>query len=217
MPNPRLRPDTDIKRAVARFLKRLWQSPEIEHGHNERLALREICLPCDSEDIASIRDRLPKTDPAGLEVNYLLSDVIVFCPMACPGWQARAKMILEEHVLYWREELIKVQKALIGQKMYAVPFGRFLNTQEGPDNWVSPVKTLSLANGEVFGNCEAAGISPHEKSDIWYYSRPYIVWPNVSGELRHFTRVNGHMVVITRPELKHRRLQQGEAQVATAG
>lgn len=205
---PVLLQDADIKRTVAKALGRHWSPPPDMDRQNERSALREICVPCKPEDIVRLERRLPKADPAALDSNYLLSDIVVFCPIALPGWQSRAKIVLQQHVHHWRDELEQVRVQLQQKRMYAVPFGRFLISKEH-STWVSEVGRISVENRCIFQNCEGARIPPNAKSDIWFYSRPYIIWPVVPGTLKHITYVDGNPpLTISRPELKDPLLRQ---------
>jgi len=91
--------------------------------------------------------------------------------------------------------------------MNALPFGRFINQDtEDAEQWVSQVST----NGQILQNCRAAGLTDEDEARVWYYIRPYIVWPpEFPGSLRHVTHIRESTpVYIERPALTHPLLQK---------
>jgi len=223
---PTLRSDIEIKNAVALALEREWTPPEELDTSNERLALREICVPCQPDDLAGASGRLPTEDPAGLPTNHILLDVIVFCPIALPGWQARAGIVLMRQVQQWRDQLRRIQETLKHQPtatpgtwngtMYSAPFGWFLSRPENSTRWVSELQHVKIRRDKVFANCAEAGISGMEESPICYYTRPYILWPVEPGSRTHVSLVNDRLLSIERPPLTDPLLEQSDDQSASA-
>jgi hypothetical protein len=225
---PMLRPDSEIKSAFALAIRREWTLPGEIDNANERLALREICVPCRLDDLARNAYRVPNEEPAGLQTNYIFTDVIVFCPIALPGWQARARVVLSKQVQQWREQLHRIHDKLARQStgdapniwrgaMYAVPFGRFLNEAENENQWVSEVQDVKIRHDQIFANCVDARLNPTEESTICYYTRPYILWPVKTGSQPqiHVTLVNGSHLAIERTPLIHELLEQVDEHRAT--
>jgi len=213
---PKLRKDKEIKDALVRFLYpdslyRDWLPRDDGSGRYERTALREVVVPCEQATLDAVASRLPKEDPADLKPNYLLSEVIEFCPVATLEYQIRGKSVLEEHMTHWTGQLNVLRSRLQNERMYALPFGRFINHDtEDAHQWVSQIKQANLSNSQIFQNCQLAGIPEDAVASVWYYTRPYIVWPTeFPGSTKHVTHIRKSTpVYIERPALTHPKLQK---------
>lgn len=229
---PTLKSDIEIKQAVAAAAQALFNLAKAPgcttDGFQDSMPLREIRLPY--TNIAP--GRLPAQDPAATDQHpgdYLMSQVMVFCPVPYKNWQYRANRVLLDQVKDWREQLKGLKTKLATENMYSVPFGRFLAAgDEGPEKWVGPIEPGAGPDGETIVGKLAirhqelfrAGQFRSEATVdyIYYYLRPHIVWPLLPGTRDHVTHLpdvhkrdgtqrSARRLVITCPPLTDPRLR----------
>jgi hypothetical protein len=195
--NPRrkrakLRRDSEIKTAFAAVLNRHWSEPEEQDATKEGIALREMCVACKNEDVAALSHLLPPHPPAAISrQDCIFRDVITFCPMPFPNWQTRAKIVLEKHRKHWHAQLDGLRQ-VIGQRlsssrppswngsMYPLPFGQYLNST----SWISDLLEVEVDIDDFISNRMELRLPP-SKSKIYYFTRPYILWPVRPGTVEH--------------------------------
>jgi hypothetical protein len=205
-----LKRDRDIKQAMAKQLDRSYVViGRGGGGRYDHLAWREMIVSGGPAVESAISMYLPQDLPDGIveadgdqAFNPLFAEAVEFCPVPLTGWQEWAVDHLEDHRKRWLAELERIQKALEDEPMFAIPFGRFMSGSRHED-WVSSLGRVKLEPEKAFENWSENTNRGLVVADVWYFTRPYIIWPvEAAGILhRHVTHVRGLPFYLERPSL----------------